>query len=150
MVTAAPRQRVVVTRFGDLIHPPGADAGSLQAPAFTDAGCSRWSTPWRVVKQGSTCVGLHSATHAVHTASASQPQQADHGEFPLVTFLISLIRRSIHATLLTPDRRLILQADVEVDPEMAVGAQPKKRTFLKFSYRGVLDVLLDMSMDDLV
>ncbi|CAM0876895.1 unnamed protein product [Alopecurus aequalis] len=41
-------------------------------------------------------------------------------------------------------------ADVEVDPEVAAGA-PKKRTFRKFSYRGVdLDALLDMSSEDLV
>ena len=38
-----------------------------------------------------------------------------------------------------------------MDPEVAAGAQPKKRTFRKFSYRGVdLDALLDMSTDDLV
>uniref|UniRef100_A0A453BK50 40S ribosomal protein S15 n=1 Tax=Aegilops tauschii subsp. strangulata TaxID=200361 RepID=A0A453BK50_AEGTS len=43
------------------------------------------------------------------------------------------------------------QADVDVDTEVAAGAQPKKRTFRKFSYRGVdLDALLDMSTDDLV
>lgn len=31
------------------------------------------------------------------------------------------------------------------------GAQPKKRTFRKFSYRGVdLDQLLDMGLDELV
>jgi small subunit ribosomal protein S15e len=43
------------------------------------------------------------------------------------------------------------QADVEVDPEVAAGAPAKKRTFRKFSYRGVdLDALLDMSTDDLV
>ncbi|KAM0873115.1 hypothetical protein ACQ4PT_038302 [Festuca glaucescens] len=42
-------------------------------------------------------------------------------------------------------------ADVEVDPEVAAGAPLKKRTFRKFSYRGVdLDALLDMSTDDLV
>lgn len=42
-----------------------------------------------------------------------------------------------------------LQADVEVD--VAAGAQPKKRTFKKFSFRGVdLDALLDMSTDELV
>uniref|UniRef100_A0A8R7PDR2 40S ribosomal protein S15 n=1 Tax=Triticum urartu TaxID=4572 RepID=A0A8R7PDR2_TRIUA len=42
-------------------------------------------------------------------------------------------------------------ADVDVDTEVAAGAQPKKRTFRKFSYRGVdLDALLDMSTDDLV
>jgi small subunit ribosomal protein S15e len=41
---------------------------------------------------------------------------------------------------------------VEVDPEVAAGgAAPKKRTFRKFSYRGVdLDALLDMSSEDLV
>ncbi|KAL8478162.1 hypothetical protein ACS0TY_030157 [Phlomoides rotata] len=38
----------------------------------------------------------------------------------------------------------------DVDPEVAAG-QPKKRTFKKFSFRGVdLDALLDMSTDDLV
>ncbi|ONM27661.1 40S ribosomal protein S15-4 [Zea mays] len=41
-------------------------------------------------------------------------------------------------------------ADVDVEPEVAAGA-PKKRTFRKYSYRGVdLDALLDMSTDDLV
>ncbi|KQK12684.2 40S ribosomal protein S15 [Brachypodium distachyon] len=41
-------------------------------------------------------------------------------------------------------------ADVDVEPEVAAG-QPKKRTFRKFSYRGVdLDALLDMSKEDLV
>ncbi|RCV09816.1 hypothetical protein SEVIR_2G063300v4 [Setaria viridis] len=41
-------------------------------------------------------------------------------------------------------------ADVDVEPEVAAGA-PKKRTFRKYSYRGVdLDSLLDMSTDDLV
>ncbi|KAM0924617.1 hypothetical protein ACQ4PT_004590 [Festuca glaucescens] len=41
-------------------------------------------------------------------------------------------------------------ADGEVDPELAA-AGPKKRTFRKFSYRGVdLDALLDMSSEDLV
>ncbi|CAN0887199.1 40S ribosomal protein S15 [Linum grandiflorum] len=40
-------------------------------------------------------------------------------------------------------------ADVEAD--VAVPGQPKKRTFKKFSFRGVdLDALLDMSTDDLV
>ncbi|CAA2999931.1 40S ribosomal S15 [Olea europaea subsp. europaea] len=38
----------------------------------------------------------------------------------------------------------------DVDPETAAG-QPKKRTFKKFSFRGVdLDALLDMSTDELV
>ncbi|GJN24743.1 hypothetical protein PR202_gb12502 [Eleusine coracana subsp. coracana] len=42
-------------------------------------------------------------------------------------------------------------ADVDVETEVAAGAQPKKRTFRKYSYRGVdLDALLDMSTDDLV
>lgn len=42
-----------------------------------------------------------------------------------------------------------LQADVEAD--VAVAGQPKKRTFKKFSFRGVdLDALLDMSTDELV
>ena len=42
------------------------------------------------------------------------------------------------------------QADVDVDTEVAA-AGPKKRTFRKYSYRGVdLDALLDMSTDDLV
>ncbi|CAM0151127.1 unnamed protein product [Urochloa decumbens] len=42
-------------------------------------------------------------------------------------------------------------ADVDVEPEVAAGAAPKKRTFRKYSYRGVdLDALLDMSTDDLV
>lgn len=40
------------------------------------------------------------------------------------------------------------QADVEAD---VTSGQPKKRTFKKFSYRGVdLDALLDMSTDELV
>ncbi|KAL0322443.1 UNVERIFIED_CONTAM: 40S ribosomal protein S15 [Sesamum angustifolium] len=39
----------------------------------------------------------------------------------------------------------------DVDTEVAAGGQPKKRTFKKFSYRGVdLDALLDMSTDELV
>ncbi|WOK97122.1 40S ribosomal protein S15-like [Canna indica] len=43
---------------------------------------------------------------------------------------------------------LVTMADVET--EVAAG-QPKKRTFRKFSYRGVdLDQLLDMSLDELV
>ena len=42
----------------------------------------------------------------------------------------------------------IVQADVETDVAPGV---PKKRTFKKFSFRGVdLDALLDMSTDDLV
>nr|CAB3497847.1 unnamed protein product [Digitaria exilis] len=42
-------------------------------------------------------------------------------------------------------------ADVEVDTEVAAAGAPKKRTFRKYSYRGVdLDALLDMSTDDLV
>ncbi|KAF5816674.1 putative ribosomal protein S19/S15 [Helianthus annuus] len=44
---------------------------------------------------------------------------------------------------------LLLQADVEVD--VAAAGAPKKRTFKKFSFRGVdLDALLDMSTDELV
>ena len=45
-----------------------------------------------------------------------------------------------------------LQADVEVDVAAAAAAGlPKKRTFKKFSFRGVdLDALLDMSTDELV
>ncbi|KAJ0603209.1 putative ribosomal protein S19/S15 [Helianthus annuus] len=40
-------------------------------------------------------------------------------------------------------------ADVEVD--VAAAGAPKKRTFKKFSFRGVdLDALLDMSTDELV
>jgi hypothetical protein len=43
------------------------------------------------------------------------------------------------------------QADVDVEAEVAAAGQPKKRTFRKYSYRGVdLDALLDMSTDDLV
>uniref|UniRef100_A0A0D3FQ79 40S ribosomal protein S15 n=1 Tax=Oryza barthii TaxID=65489 RepID=A0A0D3FQ79_9ORYZ len=42
-------------------------------------------------------------------------------------------------------------ADVEVEAEVAAAGAPKKRTFRKYSYRGVdLDALLDMSTDDLV
>ncbi|XP_028111419.1 40S ribosomal protein S15-like [Camellia sinensis] len=38
----------------------------------------------------------------------------------------------------------------EIETEVATG-QPKKRTFKKFSFRGVdLDALLDMSTDELV
>jgi hypothetical protein len=44
---------------------------------------------------------------------------------------------------------LIFQADVE--PEVAAAGVPKKRTFKKFSFRGVdLDALLDMKTDELV
>lgn len=44
---------------------------------------------------------------------------------------------------------MIFQADVE--PEVAAQGVPKKRTFKKFSFRGVdLDALLDMSTDELV
>ncbi|KAJ6769069.1 40S RIBOSOMAL PROTEIN S15-6 [Salix koriyanagi] len=39
----------------------------------------------------------------------------------------------------------------DVDTELAAAGQPKKRTFKKFSFRGVdLDALLDMSTDELV
>ncbi|KAJ6981581.1 E3 ubiquitin protein ligase DRIP2-like [Populus alba x Populus x berolinensis] len=39
----------------------------------------------------------------------------------------------------------------DVDTEVAAAGQPKKRTFKKFSFRGVdLDALLDMSTDELV
>ncbi|CAN1270722.1 40S ribosomal protein S15, partial [Linum perenne] len=39
----------------------------------------------------------------------------------------------------------------EIEADVAVPGQPKKRTFKKFSFRGVdLDALLDMSTDDLV
>ncbi|KAK2659155.1 hypothetical protein Ddye_005688 [Dipteronia dyeriana] len=39
----------------------------------------------------------------------------------------------------------------DVDPQVATAAQPKKRTFKKFSFRGVdLDALLDMSTGELV
>ncbi|WVZ56642.1 hypothetical protein U9M48_007138 [Paspalum notatum var. saurae] len=42
-------------------------------------------------------------------------------------------------------------ADADVETEVAAAGQPKKRTFRKYSYRGVdLDALLDMSTDDLV
>ena len=41
------------------------------------------------------------------------------------------------------------QADVEGD--VAVAGVPKKRTFRKFSYRGIdLDALLDLNTDELV
>lgn len=41
-----------------------------------------------------------------------------------------------------------MQADPEVEVEVQ---QPKKRTFKKFTFRGVdLDALLDMSSDELV
>ncbi|KAK1603587.1 hypothetical protein QYE76_017485 [Lolium multiflorum] len=82
----ASRQRVVVTRFRDLIHPRGRDAGSFTSPGFHRRRLFQVEYAMeRVVKQ------FHlrrppPATHAVHT-SASHPQQADHGEFPLVTFL---------------------------------------------------------------
>ena len=43
----------------------------------------------------------------------------------------------------------VFQADVETD--VAAAGLPKKRTFKKFSFRGVdLDALLDMSTDELV
>jgi hypothetical protein len=43
------------------------------------------------------------------------------------------------------------QANVDVEREVTAAGQPKKRTFRKYSYRGVdLDALLDMSTDDLV
>jgi small subunit ribosomal protein S15e len=43
----------------------------------------------------------------------------------------------------------VFQADVETD--VAAAGIPKKRTFKKFSFRGVdLDALLDMSTDELV
>ncbi|QCD85359.1 small subunit ribosomal protein S15e [Vigna unguiculata] len=46
-------------------------------------------------------------------------------------------------------KKLRKAADVEVD--VAAAGQPKKRTFKKFSFRGVdLDALLDMSTDELV
>ncbi|TXG48456.1 hypothetical protein EZV62_027750 [Acer yangbiense] len=39
----------------------------------------------------------------------------------------------------------------DIDPEVVTAAQPKKRTFKEFSFRGVdLDALLDMSTDELV
>ncbi|XP_010542927.1 PREDICTED: 40S ribosomal protein S15-4-like isoform X2 [Tarenaya hassleriana] len=39
----------------------------------------------------------------------------------------------------------------DVEPEVAAAGQPKKRTFRKFSFRGVdLDALLDMKTDELV
>ena len=38
-----------------------------------------------------------------------------------------------------------------MEADVAVAGQPKKRTFKKFSFRGVdLDSLLDMSTDELV
>lgn len=44
---------------------------------------------------------------------------------------------------------MVFQADIE--PEVAAQGVPKKRTFKKFSFRGVdLDALLDMSTDELV
>jgi small subunit ribosomal protein S15e len=43
------------------------------------------------------------------------------------------------------------QADVDVETGVTAVGQPKKRTFRKYSYRGMdLDSLLDMSTDDLV
>jgi small subunit ribosomal protein S15e len=40
--------------------------------------------------------------------------------------------------------------DVDVETAVAAAGQPKKRTFRKFSYRGVdLDGFLDMSTEDL-
>jgi small subunit ribosomal protein S15e len=45
---------------------------------------------------------------------------------------------------------LQIQEDVEVEAGVT-GAAPKKRTFRKYSYRGVdLEQLLDMSTDELV
>ncbi|XP_058759285.1 small ribosomal subunit protein uS19x-like, partial [Vicia villosa] len=44
---------------------------------------------------------------------------------------------------------VLLQGDVE--PEVAAQGVPKKRTFKRFSFRGVdLDAFLDMSTDELV
>jgi hypothetical protein len=48
-------------------------------------------------------------------------------------------------------RLFLSQADVDVETGVTAVGQPKKRTFRKYSYRGVdLDSLLDMSTDDLV
>ncbi|XP_022866122.1 40S ribosomal protein S15, partial [Olea europaea var. sylvestris] len=45
---------------------------------------------------------------------------------------------------------LCVYVQAEVETDVATG-QPKKRTFKKFSFRGVdLDALLDMSTDELV
>jgi small subunit ribosomal protein S15e len=46
---------------------------------------------------------------------------------------------------------MALQAGVGVETAAAAAGKPKRRTFRKFTYRGVdLDALLDMSTDDLV
>ncbi|KAG6393384.1 hypothetical protein SASPL_147623 [Salvia splendens] len=57
-------------------------------------------------------------------------------------------RDSLQLQIQTVVKKIETHADVE--PEVAAGL-PKKRTFKKFSFRGVdLDSLLDMSTDDLV
>ncbi|KAE8666264.1 40S ribosomal protein S15 [Hibiscus syriacus] len=47
--------------------------------------------------------------------------------------------------------RLVLVKKADVDADVTAPGVPKKRTFKKFSFRGVnLDALLDMSTDELV
>ncbi|EMS48680.1 40S ribosomal protein S15 [Triticum urartu] len=72
----------------------------------------------------------------------------NHGEHLSET----LVPRSHISSPFPSDARAVFssRADVDVAPEVAA-AGPKKRTFRKFSYRGVdLDALLDMSSEDLV
>ncbi|GLJ46721.1 hypothetical protein SUGI_0985050 [Cryptomeria japonica] len=58
-------------------------------------------------------------------------------------FLVILVEFSVVSSSTT-------MADADLDVDVAA-AQPKKRTFKKFTFRGVdLDALLDMSSDDLV
>ena len=67
----------------------------------------------------------------------------------LLSFVFLLLPLSTPSSSLDSFLRLCLQADV--DETAASGLQPKKRTFKKFSFRGVdLDALLDMSSEELV
>ena len=65
---------------------------------------------------------------------------------PLIT-----CRSNLRLSLSLSSRRTSTMADVEGEVAAAAGAAPKKRTFRKFSYRGIdLDALLDMSTEELV
>ncbi|KAF0921983.1 hypothetical protein E2562_020667 [Oryza meyeriana var. granulata] len=66
-------------------------------------------------------------------------------------FLLQAARTSALRLELQLSPTLSTVADVDVETEVATAGQPKKRTFRKYSYRGMdLDVLLDMSTDDLI
>ncbi|KAE8668507.1 40S ribosomal protein S15 [Hibiscus syriacus] len=59
------------------------------------------------------------------------------------------IRGSINGNVGKSANKRLKEADVDAD--VAAPGVPKKRTFKKFSFRGVdLDALLDMSPDELV